>query len=82
MGDGQKSEPIVVQSVSRSVTVNLRDSFEESRQPLEVGARLDQADDRHERLGVDQVIEGDIVEVELAGDGDQDAVERLSTRAR
>src|SRR5437870_2127482 len=49
--------------------------LQEPRQALEVGSALDEADHGYERLGVDQLLEGDVVEVQLAGDRDQDAVE-------
>ena len=50
---------------------------------MEVGAGFDEADDRHQRLGVDQLFERYVIQVELAGARDQDAVELLfSTRAR
>ena len=52
----------------------MRIVLQKPSQTLEVGARLDEPHDRHEGIRVDQRIKWDVVEIELAGNGDQDAV--------
>ena len=49
--------------------------LKESGQAVKIAARLDVADDRHQRGRIDQLAERNVVEFQLAGDGDHDAVE-------
>ena len=48
----------------RSLLVDVR--FQEPRQPVEVGIRLDVADDGHQRFRIDQLFERHVVQLELA----------------
>lgn len=49
--------------------------LQEPRQLLEVRARLNEANDRDQGLGIDELLERDVVQVELARDRDQHAVQ-------
>ena len=52
----------------------MRIVFERPRQPLEVGARLDEPHERHESVAGRSAYRTDVIEVELARDRDQHAV--------
>ena len=51
--------------------------LQEPRQAVEVGLGLDVADHGHQRLGIDQLLERHVVQLQLAGDRDHHAVELL-----
>src|SRR5262245_49689130 len=52
-------------------------SLEKSGETVEVAVGLDVADDSDEGFAVDKLLEGDEVELQLAENGDHDAVEPL-----
>src|SRR6185436_4610727 len=61
--------------VSRRLFVNIR--FQEPRQPVEVAVGLDVANFGDERFGIDEFVEGNEVELELADDRDHHAIETI-----
>jgi hypothetical protein len=68
-GAGSRSRPCLADLFFVDV------DFEESREFLEIAFGFDVADHRDQRFGVDQVFKWDVVQLQLAGDGDHYAVE-------